>query len=795
MSLFWGMSFLGHFESTVLTEIERQIEQISGVKTPALAGDLGYSYKVTGFDIGSQGDVACKVKPSRGPRPTVGYTFVPPGVGFDILKEKPLFDLECEVQLPKSIDLSLTKITSAEGSVASIDFSLVAEKPELQRVKLQMKLVRDPKLGALIMVPETWNLDEVLRNYKIPESGSGSPTIRGVAPTGLNGVLSTSARAPAVLWTFLIGPRVNLGRTGNTMMTVGTWSLAAKAASIEREEVERMLREAVQDSIKDIQREMPEVLFEELNGDLVSRRKLKDQGELSEAAWDAIHRNPFGQQYLDLVDPSTVKLGLMGEAEARVLQQLERVQDELPWNRSVGTFVIDDSGLTVRQLAEKEVRREAVDTVEGTGGIRPIAEIVSNPRLEELSGKVKTEGLDYVRRSVSDSAGPLEEAVVDYLRKPSEEQSSNGDVAASPIETLETVLSDTILKMATTRSSIQTDAITLPDFCGVSLIPDVHNQTEQVLTMIVDMEGREKRPVVGGQRSERAPKFGQLFEMADESGMIPVTVSTYLLERIAKNPENLARVTKLIRDEAVRQPGIREEDFKLELREPKVRMTADGTPVLRIGVKIEQDPSFFQNVTGVLGLLPDALLSLITGEEVKAFRDITGLPGWLIDQASKPLTDIDGYMELEMPINLSVGDYVQSGSGKHDGHYLVAWADPDQLKIKNKEGWSSVFGSMAKDQVQKNANQFYRAIRFDQPLAIPGYEDMMTFELGKTMDPGSSKRRTVEGIPSIMERDVGPDGLYRGSLVFKLRPVINPRYQSWPSITVTNPNRAVAVPR
>jgi hypothetical protein len=152
-------------------------------------------------------------------------------------------------------------------------------------------------------------------------------------------------------------------------------------------------------------------------------------------------------------------------------------------------------------------------------------------------------------------------------------------------------------------------------------------------------------------------------------------------------------------------------------------------------------------------------------------------------------------MELEIPINLSVGDYVQSGSGKHDGHYLVAWADPDQLKIKNKEGWSSVFGSMAKDQVKKNANEFHRALRFDQPLAIPGYEDMMTFEVGKTIGPKSSKRRTVEGIPSVLERDAGPDGLYRGSLVFKLRPVINPEYQAWPSITVYNPKRKVEVPR
>jgi hypothetical protein len=790
-----GDEFLNNFEGTLLTEIERQVEQIQGAKLPAFAGDMGYSYKVTGFDIGAEGDMKCQVRPGRGPRPPVGYSFIPQGVGFDLLKTNSLFDFECEVQLPKTIDLSLSKIGSAQGSVASIDFSLVAERSELQRVKLKMKLVRDPKLGSLVMVPETWNLEEVLQNYKIPESGNGAPVIRGVAPAGMKGTLSTSARVPALLWSYVIGPRVDLGAVGNAAVSAGTWALAAKAWSLEQEEVESMLRSAVKDSIKDIQRELPETLFEELNGDLVRRRKLKEQGEMSDQAWEAIRRNPFGSQHIEFIDPETVNLGLMGEAEGRVLSQLEKVQEDLPWDESVGSFVIDESGLTVRQLAEREVIREARDTIEGTGGIRPIAEIVSNPRLENLSQKVKTEGLDYVRRSVSDSAGPLEEAVVDYLRKPSDEPNPNGDLVASPLESLEDVLSQRIFEMATIRSSIQTDAITLPDFCGVSLVPDVHNQTDQVLTMIVDMEGREKRPVVGAQRSERAPNFHQLFEMADEEGMIPVTVSTYLLERIAKNPDNLARVTKLIRDEAVKQPGIREEDFNLELRDPKVRMTAEGTPVLRIGVKIEQDPSFFQNVTGVLGLLPDALLSLITGEDVKAFQTITGLPGWLIDQASRPVTDIDGYMELEIPINLSVGDYVQSGSGKHDGHYLVAWADPDQLKIKNKEGWSSVFGSMAKDQVKKNANEFHRALRFDQPLAIPGYEDMMTFEVGKTIGPKSSKRRTVEGIPSVLERDAGPDGLYRGSLVFKLRPVINPEYQAWPSITVYNPKRKVEVPR
>ncbi len=789
-----GDEFLESFESTILTEIERQVEQIQGAKLPAFTGDLGYSYKVSGFDIGSQGDVACRVRPSRGPRPPVGYSFIPQGVGFEILKANSLFDLECEVQLPKSIDLSLTKIASADGSVASIDFSLVAEKPELQRVKLQMKLVRDPELGSLVMVPETWNLDEVLKNYQIPESGKGAPAIRGIAPSGLNGVLSTSARVPALMWSFVISPKINLGPVGNSLATTGTWALAAKASSIEREEVEKMLRSAVSDSIKDIQRELPETLFAELNGDLVRRRKLKQQGDLSDAAWEAIRRNPFGHQHIELIDPATLKLGLMGEAESRVLQQLEKVQDQLPWNKSVGTFVIDESGETVRQLAEGEVRREAVQTIEDTGGIRPIAEIVSNPRLEALSQKVRTEGLDYVRRSVSDSAAPLENAVVDYLRERPEVVNANGDVAASPLETLESVLSQRILDLATTRSSIVTDAITLPDFCGVSLIPDVHNQTDQVLTMIVDMEGREKRPVMGAKRSERAPNFTQLYEMADEEGMIPVTVSTYLLERIANNPDNLARVTKLIRDEAVRQPGIREEDHKLVLREPKVRMTETGIPVLRIGVKIEQDPSAFQNITGVLGLLPDALLSLITGEDVKTFQTITGLPGWLIDRASSPVTDIDGYMELEIPINLSVGDFVQGGDYKHVGHYLVAWTEPDQLKIKKKEGWSSVFGSMAKDQIKENADSFFRKIDFKQPLAVPGYEDMMTFELGKSMS-SRSKRRTVEGIPSIRERDAGPDGLYRGSLVFKLQPVVNPAYQSWPSITVYNPKRKVEVPR
>jgi hypothetical protein len=790
-----GDEFLSNFESSLLTEIERQVEQIQGTKSPASAGDMGYSYKVSGFNIGAEGDLKCQVKPGRGPRPPVGYSFIPQGVGFDVLKVNSLFDLECEVQLPRTIDLSLSKIGSAKGSVASIDFSLVAEKPELQRVKLKMKLVRDPKLGSLVMVPETWNLEEVLQNYKIPETGEGAPLIRGVAPAGLKGTLSTSAQVPALLWSYVISPRVDLGPVGNATMTVGTWALATKAWVMEQEEVSQMLRSAVKDSIKDIQRELPEILFQELNGDLVRRRKLKEQGEMSDEAWEAIRRNPFGNQHIEFIDPAKVKIGLMGEAEERVLSQLEKVQEDLPWNRSVGTFVIDESGLTVRQLAQREVGREARETIEGTGGIRPIAEIVSNPRLEDLSEKVKTEGLDYVRHSVSDSAGPLEDAVVDYLRKPTDGSDSDADAGVSPLESLEDILSQRIFELATARSKIQSDAITLPDFCGVSLIPDVHAQTDQVLTMIVDMEGREKRPVVGAERSERAPEFQQLFEMADQEGMIPVTVSTYLLERIAKNPDNLARVTKLIRDEAVRQPGIREEDFNLELRDPKVRMTAEGIPVLRIGVKIDQDPSFFQNVTGVLGLLPDALLSLITGEDVKTFQKITGLPGWLIDQASRPVTDIDGYMELEIPIQLSVGDYVQSGSGKHDGHYLVAWADPNQLKIKKKEGWSSVFGGMAKDQVQKNANEFHRTLRFDQPLAIPGYEDMMTFEVGKTIGPNSSKRRTVEGIPSIIEKDAGPDGLYRGSLVFKLRPIVNPEYQSWPSITVYNPKRKVEVPR
>ena len=790
-----GDEFIQGMQTAVLTEVERQVEQIQGTRKARFTEDLQYSYSVTGFNIGSEGSAQCKVVQSKGPRSPVGYRFVPFNTGFDILKSPSLMDFDCELQLPKSIDLSLTGIKSQEGDVARIDFSLVAQKPELQKVKIKMKLVRDPQAGFLVMVPETWNLDEVLKNYEIPKNGPGTPAIVGVSAHGLKGVISTSAKIPHLAWSWYLSRKVNLGLLGNTLTSAATMTLAATAYSAEQEAVDQMLREAVTEAIQGIQRDLPETIFTKLNGDLPKRRKLLEQEQLSDEAWAAIARNPFQTKYLDLVDPATVDRGVMGDAEARVLERLKIFQEQTPWSSPIGPFAIDQSGETARQLIESEVRREAVDTIEGTGGIRPVSEIVSNPRLNEIATKARTEGLDYVRRSVSESAEPLERAVIDFLREPSVPDDPNASEESprqSPLETLELVLSERLMEAATRRSSIQSEEITLPDFCGASLIPSVGEDGQELLTMIVDMEGREKRPALGAKRSERAPDFKKLFEMADEEGAIPVTVSTYLLERIAKNPQNLERVTKLIRDEAVRQPGIRQEDFKLELRDPKVRMTEEGQLVMRIGVKVEQEASTFQTITGVLGLLPDALLSLITGEDVKTFQDITGLPGWLLDRASSPITDLDGFMELEIPVNLSVGDIVAGRNWDHAGHYLVAWSDPEKVKIKSKDGWNSIFGGLAHDQIKENANKFHRDLQFDKPLTIPGYEDLMTFEVGRDMT-GRSKRRTVEGIPSIPERDAGPDGLYRGSVVFKLRPIVNPKYKSWPTITVTNDTKKVEV--
>lgn len=117
--------------------------------------------------------------------------------------------------------------------------------------------------------------------------------------------------------------------------------------------------------------------------------------------------------------------------------------------------------------------------------------------------------------------------------------------------------------------------------------------------------------------------------------------------------KNLQTIQTLLLEKA-RANQFVNETFELELYEPVstsgkfITVNETGDLEMRIGFRAKQDTVLLQRVTSWIGLIPDGILSFLSGEKIDVFQKIFSVPGLIVDVPLGWLADLDTHEVAEL---------------------------------------------------------------------------------------------------------------------------------------------------
>ncbi len=778
-----GDQVFSKLEPLLLREIESKIVGRPQKNSPQFAGDPSFVRLIKSFDLKKSGDLKLNIKASTPRKPTwqeiIDFPKVdgmPSMLTAQLANQVGLMDIEVELTLPPELEIQLQKIKSPEGGVSQINFGAHAEGAP-PKIKMTWRVIQEASGAGLMAIPIGADFSEVEEKYQIPQSGPGAPEIGYVQASGIKGSLANGVRGASMLWNWAIRPQLKLERLGlggiatDAVITSGSAGAVAKVREEEVSVVEKLLRTEFPAAKKEIQREVIQMMWDELNGDVAARLAEVRRFEAPNIFLDDKPKRQTIPE-VPLERMMNLNRGLLGSATMRFSQKLKEFENVLPIHKGVGTLQID--GESLREIANQEGRDIVVRTLGSLpDGVEEVSEVIGNQKLQHLTHSLKGPFVEKAERIVAENAKQIDSGIIDFIRF--------GSSSSAPLDEIVAQINQQFNALMTSRSQLATDVVYHPTYCGLSLTRGKTDQGKEFYSFFANFdELTGPQPSALAARPSSAPALTIVSEKLDTNGAFTMGLSTEFLESIANDRRNLDRLERMIETEAKKKAFVNE-NFKLKIHRVRIGMTAEGQPISRIAFNVSQAPDTGEKILGFLGILIDGPLSLIFGEEAKPFKGL----GSLLDRVSDFAFEIDGDVELEVPFSFSMGDRMDAQSGKHMGHYMGAWTNPAHFKVRHKEmKWGNLFEDVAFDRAEEEARTFDWDTAIDKPFSIPGYEDLLTFRLGRDFGSPASHQPWAL-LPTSVDLREGSDGLYQGQFLIRTRIDIKNPSQPWPIFEVT----------
>jgi len=774
-----GDEFLsGIAKKELLRSAETQALALTHTKKATKGSPISYDLNITSLALVQEGDMSCtyvKGNAKVDPNQALQGTFLLPDSApkdVEFILAPSLLEIECQVKLPQKIGIALSKVRSPQGSVGNIRFDLKTRDDSNPTVKMKWRLVRDPSSNLLAMIPVSTDWTAALNAYDIPLTGAGAPEIENILPNPgtIKGALASKVHLGTAIWNHVFRPKLDSAPNEMFLFNIGSMAVTTLAdgyvRKLERREVEDILRASVLDAKASLQRDVTSELFTLFNGNIGDKRKL------------AKMRAQFGDFfYIDpqfLIDPQTVDRGLLGAAEDRMKEGIKKFREIVPLDKPTGQFPTTPTH-ELKAIATMEVNKTVQQTLEGDpSGLTPISDRVSNKQMRAGTQRLQEKVSTYLQEVISRNYKKIEDAVIDFIRFRSTPD------AQSPLEALQFFINEEFKNAANRQIELSSNSIQLPTICGFSVASGSDDKLGDVYTVVANVENLSGKQPLRIPSPSISPRFSDFLRAVDADGGFPVGISTDTFEQVANNPKNIKAIEDGIVQEAQKSFGV-SENLSVQIRDVRVRMTKEGSPVVRLKLKVDQPARGAEGLLEILGFIPDAVTGLLTGGHFKPIKQI----GWAIDRVSDLVVDPDGYMEMEVPFKVSLGDVHFQQSDQIKGHYIFVTTQANSTKILNSKGWGSLAGGVAKAEVLDKSSSIVQSVHIP-PIRIEGLEGVLSFRLGRGMQEDLDKPLQI-GVPILRGAESDADNLYKGSFLFRILLDVSDEATVYPKIKASRP--------
>jgi hypothetical protein len=646
------------------------------------------------------------------------------------LQQSSLVEINCRVQLPRSLRVRLDRLRSNQDQLGPIEMNLITPMSEPDPVlHIRARVVRDSSTGNLVGAISDMNIAEVLKRYEMPLVGENAPSISYVIPG--DPVKRAATQAPRILSTLWhISPIRRLLDGAPYPAQIVKWAGDAGTAAMVREmrelEVQTVIRD-LQKGLEDLARqgepEIHQAVWNLLNGNLESRSRLAK-------AMGSELRRPTAT-------PTAEERGLLGRIDHLSDQRLQDLDSSEYLQEPVGNWTINEDQ-NLQERAEQKVAEQ----------IQKIFYPSVSEELEEVSRDVTSATDRWLSQAVANNASALDRAIMDFLVK----RRASSD--SSYREVMQQKLNEKLLEAIQKSGNISQPNLQIPPICGVTAHVEpaqLNLDWPEIFRTYPEFGDEPPRAPLRNEPKGPGVSIEYLKKWLEEDDAIPVSLSTEFLTEILDSPENRTRFSEIIlgQVEAEKPFGITDE-LKIEI--PKIQVGVDKHNQLsvRATLKVTQPPKGFQKIIPILG--------------------------HLIDTASVPFFDLKGEVELEVPVRFAIDDYYDVSSGRLSSHQARVEVQTEGFKIRSQSGWQTLVGDQALKRVELEARSLVISPRFDKPLSLPGFEEVLAFQLGPV---GTETMEDVVRIDPLSRDDFGP-----GVVTLRAVPHFSFETLSWPKFEV-----------